>query len=167
MTREEAKELLIHVLMTYEPRDQYGDLDDSEPYEEAMTMAIEALSNADQHVQHVGSVDLISRQDALAEFIDDRDVFDIMESIESLPSAEPETKCIAQIRIDRDDMEDLINEKVNEIVDRMAEPKTGECRTCKRNADNGGVYEDGRTKCPIQEHYALLLDGYCHLYEQI
>ena len=48
-----------------------------------------------------------------------------------------------------------------------AEPKTGECRTCKRNADNGGVYEDGRTKCPIQEHYALLLDGYCHLYEQI
>ena len=43
----------------------------------------------------------------------------------------------------------------------------GECRTCKRNADNGGIYEDGRTKCPIQEHYALLLDGYCHLYEQI
>lgn len=32
--------------------------------------------------------DLISRQDALAEFIDDRDVFDIMESIESLPSAD-------------------------------------------------------------------------------
>lgn len=44
MTREEAKELLTHVLMTYEPRDQYGDLDDSEPYEEAITMAIEALS---------------------------------------------------------------------------------------------------------------------------
>ena len=32
--------------------------------------------------------DLISRQDALAEFIDDRDVFDIMESIEELPSAD-------------------------------------------------------------------------------
>lgn len=50
---------------------------------------------------------------------------------------------------------------------RAHEPRTGECRTCKRNADNGGVYDDGRTKCPIQEHYALLLDGYCHLYEQI
>ena len=35
--------------------------------------------------------DLISRQDALAEFIDDRDVFDIMESIESLPSADRPT----------------------------------------------------------------------------
>ena len=44
MTGEEAKELLIHVLMTYEPRDQYGDLNDSQPYEEAITMAIEALS---------------------------------------------------------------------------------------------------------------------------
>lgn len=43
--------------------------------------------------------------------------------IESLPSAEPKTKCIAQIRIDRDDMEDLVNEKVNEIVDKMSETK--------------------------------------------
>ena len=48
-----------------------------------------------------------------------------------------------------------------------AEPKTGECETCKRNADNGGFYDDGRTRCPIQEHYALLKDGYCHLYESM
>lgn len=46
-----------------------------------------------------------------------------------------------------------------------AEPKTGRCETCKRNADNGGFYDDGRTRCPIQEHYVLLKDGYCHLYE--
>lgn len=45
MTREEAKELLIHILMTYEPKDQYGDYDDPEPYEQALTMAIEALTN--------------------------------------------------------------------------------------------------------------------------
>lgn len=32
--------------------------------------------------------DLISRQAALAEFVDGRDVYDIMESIESLPSAD-------------------------------------------------------------------------------
>ena len=44
MTREEAKELLLHILMTYEPKDQYGDYDDPEPYEQALTMAIEALS---------------------------------------------------------------------------------------------------------------------------
>ena len=47
MTREEAKELLIHILMTYEPKDQYGDYDDPEPYEQAITMAIEALSAED------------------------------------------------------------------------------------------------------------------------
>ena len=35
--------------------------------------------------------DTISRQDALAEFRDGRDVYDIMESIEELPSAEPKT----------------------------------------------------------------------------
>ena len=46
-----------------------------------------------------------------------------------------------------------------------AEPLTGKCETCKRNADNGGFYDDGRTRCPIQEHYTLLKDGYCHLYE--
>lgn len=36
-------------------------------------------------------------------------------------SIEPKTKCIAQIRIDQGDMEDL----VNEIVDKMSESKTG------------------------------------------
>ena len=42
----------------------------------------------------------------------------------------------------------------------------GTCESCGRNADNGGFYEtDNRTKCPIQEHYALLKDGFCHLYE--
>ena len=49
-----------------------------------------------------------------------------------------------------------------------ADRPKGECRTCARNADNGGYYEpEHRTRCPIQEHYALLQDGYCHLYEQI
>ena len=41
------------------------------------------------------------------------------------------------------------------------------CSTCAKNADNNGVYEDGRTKCPIQEHYALLKNGYCHLYSPL
>lgn len=139
-------------------------------------MAIEALNCSEKP-----NGSLISRQAAIEALGEEPEIWNDTEeewayrnawvehisAIKALPSAEPKTKCIAQIRIDRDDMEDLINEKVNEIVDRMTEPKTGECRTCKRNADNGGVYEDGRTKCPIQEHYALLLDGYCHLYEQI
>ena len=40
------------------------------------------------------------------------------------------------------------------------------CKDCKRNIDNGGEYPDGRTRCPIQEHYALLQDGFCHLGER-
>ena len=41
------------------------------------------------------------------------------------------------------------------------------CPTCKRCSDNEGFYDDGRTRCPIEEHYALPKDGYCHLYEPI
>lgn len=52
------------------------------------------------------------------------------------------------------------------LTDSSEKLQQGECRTCVRNADNGGYYEpEHRTRCPIQEHYALLLDGYCHLYE--
>ena len=87
--------------------------------------------------------DLISRQDAIEAVRkvwcdnDDRKDFkqryyemgnndaveDAIGYIDALPSAEPETKCIAQIRIDRDDMKDLVNEAANEIVDKMEEPK--------------------------------------------
>ena len=40
------------------------------------------------------------------------------------------------------------------------------CLNCGRTANNGGWYEDGRTRCPIEEHYALPKDGYCHLWEK-
>lgn len=42
----------------------------------------------------------------------------------------------------------------------------GGCEDCARNADNGGLYDDGRTRCPIQEHYYLPRDGFCHLWEK-
>ena len=58
----------------------------------------------------------------------------------------------------------LVSQHIIESLS-SAEPKTGECETCKRNADNGGFYDDGRTRCPIEEHYALPKDGFCHLYE--
>lgn len=70
--------------------------------------------------------DLISRQDAIknAHFpmIDDAGYEVVrVDDILALPPAKPKTKCIAQIRINRDDMEDL----VNEAVEKIAEPKTG------------------------------------------
>ena len=40
------------------------------------------------------------------------------------------------------------------------------CVNCGRTANNGGWYVDGRTRCPIEEHYALPKDGYCHLWEK-
>jgi len=40
------------------------------------------------------------------------------------------------------------------------------CVNCGRTVNNGGWYADGRTRCPIEEHYVLPKDGYCHLWEK-
>ena len=40
------------------------------------------------------------------------------------------------------------------------------CVNCGRTANNGGWYADGRTRCPIEEHYALPKDGFCYLWEK-
>ena len=56
MTKEEAIKYLQYIGMSFVPTDQYGDYDDPRPYEEALDMAIEALS-AD-----TTKGDLISRQ---------------------------------------------------------------------------------------------------------
>lgn len=71
--------------------------------------------------------DLISRQNAINAWdkLSKRGRTEFDQVLMTLPSAEPKTKCIAQIRINRDDMEDLVNKKVNEVVDKMKEPKTG------------------------------------------
>ena len=63
------------------------------------------------------------------------------DAVKALPSAEQKTKCIAQIRIDRDDLEDLVNKKVNEIVNMMSETKTGEwIPVSERLPDEDGEY---------------------------
>lgn len=74
--------------------------------------------------------DLISRQAAIKNahlpVIDDAGYEVVrVDDILALPSAEQKNNCIVQIRINRDDMEDLVNKKVNEIVDKMKETKTG------------------------------------------
>lgn len=46
-----------------------------------------------------------------------------------------------------------------------AEAVQGECRTCKRSSDYLWKNGENGTKCPIEEHYALPKDGYCHLHE--
>ena len=49
--------------------------------------------------------------------------------------------------------------------DATAQPERT-CVNCGRTANNGGWYADGRTRCPIEEHYALPKDGFCHLWEK-
>ena len=59
---------------------------------------------------------------------------------------------------------------LTEVRDRLkalpsAQPERT-CVNCGRTANNGGWYADGRTRCPIEEHYALPKDGFCYLWEK-
>jgi hypothetical protein len=54
---------------------------------------------------------------------------------------------------------------VSEAINSSARPERT-CVNCGRTVNNGGWYADGRTRCPIEEHYALPKDGYCHLWEK-
>jgi len=57
--------------------------------------------------------------------------------------------------------------KMQNVVSNLpsAQPERT-CVNCGRTANNGGWYADGRTRCPIEEHYALPKDGFCHLWEK-
>ena len=103
-------------------------------------------------------------------------IAELQREIESLPSAGSRTEGVLCALADRECPFQgkeyawcltcpHISEEDRALVKMAIEPRTGECETCKRNVDNGGFYDDGRTRCPIQEHYALPNDGYCHLYE--
>ena len=57
--------------------------------------------------------------------------------------------------------------KMQNVVSNLpsAQPERT-CVNCGRTVNNGGWYADGGTRCPIEEHYALPKDGYCHLWEK-
>ena len=61
-------------------------------------------------------------------------------------------------------LKQAVIEEISTIPSAQTDQKT--CLNCGRTANNGGFYEDGRTRCPIEEHYALPKDGYCHLWEK-
>ena len=66
-----------------------------------------------------------------------------------------------------DDDHDVIVQKDIETIKQLpsAQPERT-CVNCGRTANNGGWYADGGTRCPIEEHYALPKDGFCHLWEK-
>ena len=55
---------------------------------------------------------------------------------------------------------------IDALVDLPSAQPERTCVNCGRTANNGGWYADGGTRCPIEEHYALPKDGYCHLWEK-
>ena len=57
----------------------------------------------------------------------------------------------------------ILGERIKHVP--SAQPERT-CVNCGRTANNGGWYADGGTRCPIEEHYALPKDGYCHLWEK-
>jgi hypothetical protein len=113
------------------------------------------------------------------------DEFDTESILRALPSAQPETHdkrtemhacdCVSrQAAIDAInkafervfawDGTSPLGDKVLENVPSARPERT--CVNCGRTVNNGGWYADGRTRCPIEEHYALPKDGYCHLWEK-
>ena len=60
----------------------------------------------------------------------------------------------------------LIESYISDIEELPSAQTECTCVNCGRTANNGGWYADGRTRCPIEEHYALPKDGYCHLWEK-
>lgn len=108
-------------------------------------------------------MDLISRKAAI-ELV--KDVCDaIMSGCESWYDPETEDEVYADIR----EVDAILkcNKEVRIALRNMpsAQPERT-CVNCGRTANNGGWYADGRTRCPIEEHYALPKDGYCHLWEK-
>lgn len=114
--------------------------------------------------------DLISRQAAI-EAVEKAVFKDVAKSaIESLPPVEPKRpKTTETMMIDGEPTEiDPESYEVGYTHGQMASKRpTGECRTCKRCSDHCCETAEDFTRCPIEEHYSLPKDGYCHLYEQI
>lgn len=134
--------------------------------------------------------DTIYRQDAIDAFCKEcydtdgeicnrDDVCGNVMILKALPSAQPEYYDYSDIddiwKYYADEQDINLTDGAKQLKDAMwvgyrkgkqdAQPERT-CVNCGRTANNGGWYADGRTRCPIEEHYALPKDGYCHLWEK-
>ena len=110
---------------------------------------------------------------------DHYDRYNGMENLLSTNLAEVGTDCISRQAVldiafkycpDDDGICSEAGSDLRNMLDEIenlpsAEPEHT-CLNCGRTANNGGWYADGGTRCPIEEHYALPKDGYCHLWEK-
>lgn len=160
-------------------------------YAEAIDMAIEALRNCSE----IPNGSLIRRQDikyhtqleAMGNGQYEEVEVAYKNDIESLQSADRPSEMMTQ-----EEAMNMSNEQAVQILIPMrnmmcdqngcpisdavfaldkaiealsADRPTGECKTCKRSSDYRWSIGENDTRCPIEEHYALPKDGYCHLYE--
>lgn len=97
--------------------------------------------------------DLVSRQGAIDAWdkLSKRGRTEFDQVLMTLPSAEPKTKCVAQIRRNRDDIEDL----VNEIIEKVAEPKIGKWVEVEKNEYEG--FSIVNMRCNQCGRYAYLV----------
>ena len=108
---------------------------------EALDMAIEALSQE-------SSEDVISRQAAIDAFLTELTKRERKNLLHTWSTVEVKYFVV-----------DMLEKSPSAQPERR-------CVNCGRTVNNGGWYEDGRTRCPIEEHYALPKDGFCHLWEK-
>ena len=77
---------------------------------------------------------------------------------------------IFDVRAGRQNGKTLMVRYAEEVIKRIKELPSAQpertCVNCGRTVNNGGWYADGGTRCPIEEHYALPKDGFCHLWEK-
>ena len=131
--------------------------------------------------------DLIDRQDAINALRYEfkrtpTNAIRVMDTIKNLPSAQSEIRAEMSsadtisrqaaidalhmhlmYRMGTDSNKKRLDDWINGVPSVQPERT---CVNCGRTVNNGGWYADGRTRCPIEEHYALPKDGYCHLWEK-
>ena len=115
-------------------------------YDKAVKMAIEALKQPErtQERMETHACDLIDRQAAI-------EIVDRYNKSHMILQGKPMLGA-ASIVIELEALPSAQPERT--------------CVNCGRTVNNGGWYAGGRTRCPIEEHYALPKDGFCHLWEK-
>ena len=99
--------------------------------------------------------DLISRQAAIDALKEHRALF-----CDNTPDTFSKLSYAEKSRVDE------LDTAIATLVNLPSAQPERTCVNCGRTANNGGWYADGRTRCPIEEHYALPKDGFCHLWEK-
>ncbi len=84
----------------------------------------------------------------------------IKEGIKKISYLNSELGIYADFATEIDNIPSVVSE------DTISMPK-GWCGNCRRSSDYSCKTDEDKTRCPIEEHYTLPRNGFCHLYEAI